>query len=80
MTKRIKTVETEATQLLELLDDWRAVYHATTGISHAFALAAFTNTIYHLGNSVAEGDWLDEAEPIQFTHQPPPMAYDEKES
>lgn len=74
-----ETVEVEASRLLELPYDWRAIHHATTGVSHAFALAGFTNTIYPLGNGVAEGTGSMRTNTSSLTHQPP-KAHGEKES
>lgn len=45
MTMPRGTVEVDADRLLDLLHDWRAVYHASTGVSHAFALSALANTM-----------------------------------
>lgn len=70
MTMQRRTIEVDADRLLDLLYDWRAVYNASTGVSHAFALSALANTIYHFGNSVAEGDWLNENDRIQLILQP----------
>jgi hypothetical protein len=77
MTKTGRALELDTTRLLDLLYDWRAVYHAANGVEHAFALAAFSNTIYHLGNTVAAGDWLDESGRIEVVGHAPTREWEE---